>query len=306
MSKADLRKFLISFIFLFSFLIPLTAEVTPYTPENSSTLPPKLPPENLRILKKAYPDLLFIATYDKELQDFKITITAPNYPAKDFYWCNGSLLPKEELINKDKYWTLIYPYNNELKDPATMTEEEKEKLIEFTSKENRRNGLGTPMFFFDYLYNSYNQKSVEKEILQTTFLGHKTRIHQRISEPLSNVEKKIQEEAKYDKEIADFVSKIKSSDAFHWREIDGTNRKSFHSLGIAIDILPVRITGEIFWSWARDKNPNGWMLTPLSRRWMPPKKVIDIFESEGFIWGGNWVIWDNMHFEYHPELIIKG
>ncbi|MBQ9624309.1 MAG: M15 family metallopeptidase, partial [Treponema sp.] len=25
--------------------------------------------------------------------------------------------------------------------------------------------------------------------------------------------------------------------------------------------------------------------------------------EEGFIWGGYWVIFDNMHFEYHPELI---
>ena len=45
------------------------------------------------------------------------------------------------------------------------------------------------------------------------------------------------------------------------------------------------------------------MLTPLSWRWMPPQAVIDIFEEEGFIWGGKWAIWDNMHFEYHPELI---
>ena len=45
------------------------------------------------------------------------------------------------------------------------------------------------------------------------------------------------------------------------------------------------------------------MKTPLSERWMPPKIVRDIFESEGFIWGGKWTVWDTMHFEYHPELI---
>ncbi|MBQ5781449.1 MAG: M15 family metallopeptidase, partial [Spirochaetaceae bacterium] len=45
-------------------------------------------------------------------------------------------------------------------------------------------------------------------------------------------------------------------------------------------------------------------LTPLSQRWMPPQKVIEIFEEQGFIWGGKWGIWDNMHFEYRPELII--
>jgi len=35
-----------------------------------------------------------------------------------------------------------------------------------------------------------------------------------------------------------------------------------------------------------------------------PDIVIDIFEKEGFIWGGKWTVWDNMHFEYRPELIL--
>ena len=34
------------------------------------------------------------------------------------------------------------------------------------------------------------------------------------------------------------------------------------------------------------------------------KSATDHF-SEGFIWGGYWAIWDNMHFEYHPELRAK-
>ena len=50
-------------------------------------------------------------------------------------------------------------------------------------------------------------------------------------------------------------------------------------------------------------DPDGWMTLPLDKRWMPPLKVIQAFESEGFIWGGKWPVWDNMHFEYRPELI---
>ena len=38
--------------------------------------------------------------------------------------------------------------------------------------------------------------------------------------------------------------------------------------------------------------------------WIPPLAVIAVFESEGFIWGGKWGVWDNMHFEYRPELIL--
>ena len=45
------------------------------------------------------------------------------------------------------------------------------------------------------------------------------------------------------------------------------------------------------------------MLIPLKDRWMPPASVVQLFADEGFIWGGNWPIWDNMHFEYRPELV---
>jgi len=45
------------------------------------------------------------------------------------------------------------------------------------------------------------------------------------------------------------------------------------------------------------------MLIPLDRRWIPPAPVIAAFEEEGFIWGGKWLLWDNMHFEYRPELM---
>ena len=33
--------------------------------------------------------------------------------------------------------------------------------------------------------------------------------------------------------------------------------------------------------------------------------IQEIFEEEGFVWGGKWHLWDNMHFEYRPELILK-
>lgn len=118
------------------------------------------------------------------------------------------------------------------------------------------------------------------------------------------MEQRINEAATTDPTIKPFIAEINQLDAYYWRLIAGTNRKSFHSLGIAVDILPKNLKGKaIYWSWTKDVNPD-WMLTPLADRWMPPQSVIDIFEDEGFIWGGKWGIWDNMHFEYHPELIL--
>lgn len=259
--------------------------------------------QGLNIFRASYPDVKFDPVFDYDKGDYKVTVTAQGMPSCDFYWCGGAMIPEEELINKDKYWSLLYQYQEELIDPADFTQEQKEALSNFSSTDTRRNGAGTPMFFFDYLYSSSSMASVERHIKSIYFLGNPTRVHERIVSPLKKVEERIYRLAETDSKVRDFVDKIKSNDAYYWRLIDGTNRKSFHSLGIAIDIIPVRITGEIFWSWTRDKNPSGWMFTPLSRRWLVPSSIVKIFEEEGFIWGGKWAIWDNMHFEYHPELI---
>ena len=148
----------------------------------------------------------------------------------------------------------MYSYPKKLLDPADMTEEQKEKLKNFSSRGNRRNGAGTPMFFFDAVYDSSSRAKLEPHIRRTTFLGKPLNVHERIVEPLSRVEQKIKVSAAADAEVKDFTDGIKSADGYLWRIIDGTNRKSFHSLGIAVDILPKRLGGkEIFWSWARDK-----------------------------------------------------
>ena len=273
----------------------------------AAAIPVPVPPDFLTF-SSAYPDVQFAIAYDAAHSDWHIEVTVPRpsgEPTKArFYWAGGAMLPPEELASREKYWSLLYHYPRTLTTPATLTEAEAARLKSFGSTENRQNGAGTPMFFFDTLYDSHTRGALEKRIVKTTFLGHRTNIHERIVLPLRRVETRIQQLAKSEPEIRSFIAEIQSADAYYWRIISGTNRKSFHSLGIAIDILPKSLHGkEIFWSWAKDKDPENWMLTPLSRRWMPPADVIRIFEEEGFIWGGKWGIFDNMHFEYHPELI---
>ena len=43
---------------------------------------------------------------------------------------------------------------------------------------------------------------------------------------------------------------------------------------------------------------------PLYRN-MIPWEIVEIFEKNGFIWGGKWNHYDTMHFEYRPELITS-
>lgn len=302
------RIFPLLLIFLF---FPLFAQISPQTQIANKAFVPA----GIKNFMRYYPDIAYTTTYDLELNDWKIDMTADLYfertqkpkgkKSASFYWAGGRLLPKEELANKEIYWVLQYEYENKLRDPKTYTPEEIEKIKQFGSKESRQNTQGTPMFFFDWLYSAQSQKIIEDHIIKTTFLGKSTRIHERIYDHVKNVEKRILAR-KSSPEISAFLANLKSCDAYHWREIVQTSRKSFHSYGIAIDILPKRLNRKaIYWSWEKDKLGDKWMLVPLEKRWMPPAEVRKIFEEEGFIWGGYWVIFDNMHFEYHPELIAN-
>jgi hypothetical protein len=47
-----------------------------------------------------------------------------------------------------------------------------------------------------------------------------------------------------------------------------------------------------------------WYAIPYEQRWMVPRQVVQAFEEQGFIWGGKWLYFDTMHFEYRPEIII--
>lgn len=80
-----------------------------------------------------------------------------------------------------------------------------------------------------------------------------------------------------------------SPSGYAWRRIAGEKTLSAHSFGVAVDVAPEATR---YWRWAK---------TAAYDR--PPPEVVDIFEKYGFIWGGKWSRYDDMHFEYRPELL---
>jgi hypothetical protein len=82
---------------------------------------------------------------------------------------------------------------------------------------------------------------------------------------------------------------------YNCRPIAGTNRRSAHSFGIAIDIAAAHSD---YWLWSRAA-PDG----RIAHRNEVPLEIVRIFEQHGFIWGGKWYHYDTMHFEYRPEII---
>ncbi len=276
---------------------------------NVSSSPAHHAPSDLLLFEKCYPDVSFSKKWDEEKNDWKLFLSIPSKSEKKedktavFYWANGKMLPESELSHKEKWWSLLYHYDKTLRDPANFSKEEIERMRKFGSTQSRQEKAGSPMFFFDFLYDAWSEREIERHIVKTTFLGKNTKVHERIAPALSRVEKRILSK-KDDEAVKSFIDTLTSADAYYWRQIAGTSRKSFHSYGIAIDVLPKRLYGkETYWNWAKEKRGENWMLTPLNERWSPPQSVVEIFESEGFIWGGKWAVWDTMHFEYHPELI---
>ncbi|QTQ14347.1 M15 family metallopeptidase [Treponema parvum] len=265
-------------------------------------------PDGLEIFMDAYPDISFTAEYDDDLSDWKITLKIPEnqtMSTAEFYWADGSFLPREHLGDKQKHWTLLYNYAKELKDPSTYTQEEIERIRLFSSADNRQNGSGTPQYFFDAVYDCKTRGAVERHIKKTSFLGKILNVHEKIIPVLKKIESEINEASQTDNAVQAFIDDLYQADGYLWRNIRDSNRKSFHAMGLAVDVLPKRWGHKIiYWNWQAQHDPQNWMLTPLSERWMPPDGVIKIFEDNGFIWGGKWPIWDNMHFEYRPELIL--
>jgi hypothetical protein len=90
---------------------------------------------------------------------------------------------------------------------------------------------------------------------------------------------------------------VPAGGTYNCRAIAGTNRKSMHAYGAAIDISTRQSD---YWRWAKPVNG----LTPYRNR--IPFAIVDIFEHHGFIWGGKWYHYDTMHFEYRPELLPQG
>ena len=87
---------------------------------------------------------------------------------------------------------------------------------------------------------------------------------------------------------------VPSAGTYNCRRIAGTDRRSMHAYGAAIDINTKYAD---YWMWAKPVDG----AYPYRNR--IPDAIVAAFERHGFIWGGKWYHYDTMHFEYRPELL---
>jgi hypothetical protein len=294
MKKTGL-KYLMGCGFLLLILTVLSAQTKPESLLGES---PFFATPIVHALKEAYPGIITQAVFNDN--DWTLTVRG-----QQFQWAQGRLLPSDLTNWKEDYGA--YPfynyspdYNPPLRSFTKKQEEEMDKLIEQLESApiNRHPG------FLKALYRIDNEESVWNIMKTTFFLGHKVMIHRDLLEDLARVEERIQSAVIQDSLLREYVDSIGSLAGFNWRAIEGTETLSNHSFGIAIDIIPKDYKGkEVYWRWSLPFFPK-WYSLPWEKRHMPPQAFVEAFEEEGFIWGGKWLFYDSIHFEYRPEILI--
>jgi len=217
-----------------------------------------------------------------------------------FFWAEGRLLPEAQRKNVESFDPhIFYYYPARPRSPDTFSPQCIETIRNRASPQSRLSRRDVSYALHGVLYGGRTRTEVERMQERVVFLGRRITVHRMIAEPLRNVEAEIRRW----RGAEVFIASLESIYGHNWRPIAGTRRMSYHSWGLAIDIQPRRLDGKaIYWMWERHRNRD-WMLIPLENRWNPPDPVIRAFERHGFIWGGKWELFDNMHFEYRPELI---
>jgi hypothetical protein len=251
----------------------------------------------MKALAAAYPGRVGQAEFRDG--DWAISLSGARY-----YYCGGRLLPESLRARAEEYSPQpFYNYLPELPPWKEPSPEEAERFRNMAGSRGRSPIKRSPAFF-DALWQASSKDEAQKRVKTVNFLGSSVRVHEAIAANLSLVEKHILAEADKSPLVRAWVDSIKTVEAWNWRSIADIQSRSFHAYGVAIDILPGSLGGkETYWLWAARTKPEWWNI-PYDQRFHPPPAVIKAFESQGFIWGGKWLFFDTMHFEYRPEILI--
>ena len=268
-------------------------ENNPYT----ETPEPTRAEQVMKTLMKAYPDRIEKIEFRND--DWALLI-------KDtwFYYAAGRILPEHRIENTANYRPFqLYQYPAELPPWRAPTSEEIERYSSWTAS-RRQNTARRASYFLDALWQASTRIETENRLVRITFLGRRTRVHQGIQDKLTLVETQIRESAKTDTSVQTWINNIGTLEGWGWRNIADTQARSYHSYGLALDLLP-RALGrrQTYWLWTSQYRTDWWNVS-YNERYHPPLAVIKAFEDNGFVWGGKWPLFDTMHFEYRPEVLI--
>lgn len=207
---------------------------------------------------------------------------------KWIYYQNGKMLTERNLRYENRYVSIFDGYNEG--GPV-------QKLPQ-RPRLRRSHDLLETMF-------GRTERKTRQHCMAISFLGHKVFVNSISVKPLKQVEQAIYEASLYDQDVRDFIANLEVIYSFHRKKVKGSSRLSYHAYGLALDLIPKSYQGKhVHWKWSRVYYRR-WYRIPLDQRWSPPEAVIAAFEQNGFFWGGDWLHFDNVHFEFRPEIVAQ-
>lgn len=267
-------------------------------PEEEQHITDSLTPQRiLEALQQAYPHR--IHRYEIHNGDWRILIGE-----EWLYYANGRFLPQHMLSQWEQYDPIpFYSYPRTLPDFTPPEGEHRERLQQLLTRRSENPPRRHPGLY-NAIWQSYDQRSSYEQVKTIYFLGKQTMVHRDLLSVLASIENEINTLALQDPHIAAYIRSIAGVEGYSYRRVADTASLSFHSYGTAIDIVPSNYNGlSPYWLWASQWNSR-WYDMDYSERYMPPDSIIEIFEQHGFIWGGKWLLFDTIHFEYRPEILI--
>jgi len=149
--------------------------------------------------------------------------------------------------------------------------------------------------FFNVVYGA-DASQVQDNLVPVNFAGVRTSFNSQngAASALARVGEKLSQVLARDPGLRPYLFPLGGS--YNRRSIAGTDRRSPHSWGIALDLHKGG-----YWRWGKTLSP----MELLALQTAYPREIVAAFEAQGFIWGGKWYHYDIMHFEYRPELLAK-
>ncbi len=220
-------------------------------------------------------------------------------------WAHGRVLPESQRTDWERFARYrFYSYPVGTLPPLTPLDPQAAARLQKSVQDSQTHPPRRSEDFLEHLLGGVTRGQLESRIVTVDFLGHPVKVHQVIASAMRAVAAECDALRRTDPQAAAFLAGLAEVDGFNYRDVAGTLTRSYHGYGLAVDLIPRNYGGKAtYWRWLLGKVEQ-WWATPYASRWMVPESVVSIFEKHGFGWGGKWLFFDTMHFEYRPEIII--
>lgn len=254
--------------------------------------------EWIDLLRQAYPGRITAGGGDLRDPTLKLD-------GLEFNWADQRLLPAALAGEKAKWdRQVFFLYNPQPADRALWTDQQMAEIEQRLARREAERPRRHPAFF-DQLWNFNKAHFEQTQIVSLKVLGFEVKTHRLLAPAWAAIEKELLQAGQQNPEVAGWLKTLQRIDGYNARNIAGTNSRSSHSYGTAFDLVPRTFGGKIgYWRWALPPKAGPWYRQAWTNRWQVPEAIAQIFYNHGFIWGGNWLLFDPVHFEYRPEQIL--